>query len=204
MKHNLPPQSLTKTILSGTGLWLLLLTLLIPTNLQAARSSLPPRPTATPTPTATVPAPAPTEESNGTIVLKIRGSETLKLETLWTVVEWQDAGGNWHPVTGWAGPLDSINGTSGEKRWGILPDTRHNPGLFRWSVYEQPEGKCLGNSAPFSLPADNGAIELSLTLTPILLPETGTETSPILALLAGILCLSGAGILIFRRAAPNH
>ena len=65
---------------------------------------------------------------------------------VWTIVQWQDAQGDWHDVTGWQGTLDANNTKTwwvGEKDFGTGP--------FRWLVVE--ENEIVGTSDPFNLPA---------------------------------------------------
>ena len=118
-------------------------------------SALPPRPT--PVPTATPIAP----------VYAAAGSFIkLTVETpvsgLWTVVEWQDAIGNWHPVVGWLGTLEP----DGTKTWWVAPADR-GKGPFRWLVYVQRDGQLWGRSQAFYLPTANRSIvPVKVTATP--------------------------------------
>src|SRR5512138_3173076 len=73
--------------------------LAVPTQSSAVHA-LPPRPTPiTPTPTA---APASYVREGGLIELHVHPIQT----GLWTLIQWQDAGGQWHDVNGWQGTLD--------------------------------------------------------------------------------------------------
>ena len=100
-------------------------------------AALPPRPTAT-----AVPASA-SQVSGAQIVLQIESDINNEV---WTIVQWQDAQGDWHDVTGWQGTLDANNTKTwwvGEKDFGTGP--------FRWLVVE--ENEIVGTSDPFNLPA---------------------------------------------------
>ncbi len=131
------------------GIWLAALQM--PGWAQAASFSLPPRPS---TPTA---APAP----GGTIQLQARQPQP----GAWTVVEWQDALGSWHAVTGWQGSFDWISSGIGFKTWWVaLEDLGKGP--FRWRVYWSGSGKILATSAPFNLPAAS-RVMVTVEVTPV-------------------------------------
>lgn len=73
----------------------------------------------------------------------------------WTVVQWQDALGDWHDVEGWRGRLDDKGGA--EKTWWVAPRD-FETGPFRWLVYAEPDGELLGASDAFYLPERTGQV----------------------------------------------
>lgn len=73
----------------------------------------------------------------------------------WTVVQWQDALGDWHDVEGWRGRLDDKIGA--EKTWWVAPRD-FETGPFRWLVYAEPGGELLGASDAFDLPERTGQV----------------------------------------------
>ncbi|MEE8391582.1 MAG: hypothetical protein V3S14_12410 [Anaerolineae bacterium] len=143
------------------ALCLLLSLAWLPSLISAASSIPPPRNTETPpppTPTLTgtgtpplvtpTPAPAKSQTPAGAFI-------ELRLEPgradVWTVVQWQDAFGGWHDVTGWQGTLDEIADRKGRKVWWVAEkDLRTGP--FRWVVYQGQGGVFLAASASFYLP----------------------------------------------------
>lgn len=122
-------------------------------------------PTFTPTPSpsappATVTPAAPLPRGGATIWLRVQGStDDPRWQTLWTVVQWQDALGNWHDVEGWRGTLDEVVGGEGRKVW-WLPADLFGAGPFRWQVYAQPGGTLLATGEAFYLPDSTGRIEV--------------------------------------------
>jgi len=139
----------------------LLALVLLPMLAQAAPSSLPPRPTAQPTS-----IPRPGYASPGTsIELHVQFPpdwpwDKIHWQDLWTVVQWQDAGGNWHDVAGWQGSLDAVMvGESGDvegvKTWWVAKRDL-GAGPFRWVVKQSREGKPAATSEPFYLPCAAG------------------------------------------------
>ncbi len=66
---------------------------------------------------------------------------------LWAVVQWRDAADGWHDVDGWKGACDS-----GIQSWGVFP-SELGRGPFRWILTDGAGGKIVGESAPFTLPA---------------------------------------------------
>lgn len=119
-----------------------------PLRTQAAPQALPPRPTVAPSPTPTVHATDDDDDSP-------RAGATIELQAstapapTWTVVQWQDAQGDWHDVEGWQGTLDD-----GVKRWWVAPaDFRTGP--FRWRIYAEKGGDVWGTSDWFDLPASS-------------------------------------------------
>jgi hypothetical protein len=131
---------------------------------RADEAALPPRP-ATHTPAA---GPAP---NGALIVLRVAFGETwpetgLEWQDLWTVVEWQDARGSWHAVTGWQGSLDAVADEVGTKQW-WLHKGLCGAGPFRWLVLERQGGVVLDTSEPFYLPAGPGQVTVvEVALTP--------------------------------------
>lgn len=78
----------------------------------------------------------------GSIVLKVQPP----LESLQSVVQWQDSQGDWHDVDGWRGSVD--NGTT---VWWV-EEKDFETGPFRWALYEKTEGKVIAVSHSFYLP----------------------------------------------------
>ena len=105
--------------------------------------TLPTRP-----PTAT-----PLPPSGGLIVLSPQATRVVS-NTLWTVVQWQDAQADWHNVEGWQGNFNE----SLEVVWWVAPEDL-GKGPFRWVVYEQQSSsEIVGVSESFNLPSNNKAI----------------------------------------------
>ena len=123
---------------------------LMSSPVQAAPSVLPPRPTAEP-------SPQPETRSEPACGATIQLSVSPASEALWTVVQWQDAWGNWHDVEGWRGTLDELSRGTGTKIWWVArPDYAKGP--FRWAVYAHQGGQLLGTSGNFSLPSRDGTM----------------------------------------------
>jgi hypothetical protein len=101
----------------------------------------PPRPTLTPTPIAA--------RSTGSYIELRVPTDNINL---WTVVQWQDAQGNWHDVETWRGILDEINNHKGDKLWWVYPRD-YGKGPFRWAIFDRPDGQLLAVSRSFNLPA---------------------------------------------------
>lgn len=126
-------------------LFISILLTLLSTNWLTVRA-LPPRPT---------PAPAEATPPRGAeIELHVEGI----IEGIWTIVQWEDAMGNWHDVGGWQGTLDEGN----IKTWWV-GETDLGTGPFRWLVTQ--EGNVLGISDAFYLPAFTGKKMSVLVLT---------------------------------------
>ena len=105
----------------------------------------------TPQPTAT-PAPLP----NDAIELTV----TSAPKDLWTVVQWQDALGDWHDVGGWQGTLDAGD----TKTWWVARED-YGKGPFRWALAQ--DGELLAASESFYLPDSDGQIvKVLMTLEP--------------------------------------
>jgi hypothetical protein len=133
-----------KFVLFGIGMCLILL--FQPTHTQAA-PTLPPRPTIAP---LTTPDPPPHAEG-GWIVLRAALKDMMSAQTVWSVVQWQDAAGEWHNVEGWQGTFDVVVGTVGIKTWWVAPrDLAKGP--FRWVIYQERDGAWLAASDTFYLP----------------------------------------------------
>jgi len=135
----------------------LVIGLVLPSLVGAAALPLPLRPT--PEPEAVVVV----EEKSATAIVLSVDLTSGKLEEdadpkqVWTVVQWQDALGGWHDVTGWRGVLDKVGSGKGEKTWGVLRrDLGRGP--FRWLVYAEEGGDLIAESAPFSLPTHSGQV----------------------------------------------
>lgn len=119
---------------------------------QPALADLPPRTTPTPIPTEAF---APSAPGNW-IELRVQFPSTWPWakspwNQVWTVVQWQDAAGNWYTVEGWQGTLDEIIKTEGVKAWWVSRSD-WGKGPFRWLVYERWGGRLLAQSAAFKLP----------------------------------------------------
>ncbi len=109
-------------------------------------TALPPRPTATAVPAPTIPGAKITLHAAGPIS-----------PDNWTVVQWQDAQGKWHDVTGWQGELEADH----TKTWWV--GVEHlGSGPFRWLVLTEDE--VVGSSAAFYLPT-NQQQELRVEVT---------------------------------------
>lgn len=109
-------------------------------------AKLPPRPDVTPT----------AEDSPaGTIILEVSPPRI----DLWSVVQWQDAGGGWHNVEGWMGIVEK-----GKTIWWV--DRPHwGTGPFRWVVSEGANGVILGTSASFNLPQSRQTTTVTIALS---------------------------------------
>lgn len=122
-------------------------------------------PTFTPTPSPSAPPPTVTPAASlprdgAAIWLRVQGrADDLRWQNLWTVMQWQDALGNWHDVEGWRGTLDEVAKGEGRKVWWLSSDL-FGAGPFRWLVYAQPNGVLLATSEAFHLPDATGRIEI--------------------------------------------
>ena len=65
----------------------------------------------------------------------------------WSVVQWQDANGDWQAVEGWQGTLN--NGT---RRWWVAAKD-FGKGPFRWAIFNAPGGALIAAGDPFNLPS---------------------------------------------------
>ncbi|HEC36170.1 MAG TPA: hypothetical protein ENI39_06510, partial [Anaerolineae bacterium] len=71
-----------------------------------------PPPTWTPGPApAKTPVPTPRHPGGAWIRLRVHGGD--RSGNWWTEVQWQDEEGEWHPVEGWQGPLERLDGEWG-------------------------------------------------------------------------------------------
>jgi hypothetical protein len=126
---------------------------LLPPVTQAAPSALPPRPTPEPVLPETSP---PRPPAGGFVELRVSfdpvwPSSNRPWQELWTVVQWQDAWGDWRDVVEWQGTLDEVNGDVGRKVWWVAK-ADFGKGPFRWVVYERRGGEPLAPSESFYLP----------------------------------------------------
>ncbi|HQE93732.1 MAG TPA: hypothetical protein PLH19_02460 [Anaerolineae bacterium] len=119
-------------------------------------------PTITPWPPSTI-----TSRPGALIWLRVQSETTVPLPaTLWTVVQWQDAQGDWHDVEGWRGTLDEVAKNEGRKVW-WLPADLFGAGPFRWVVYAPHGGAMLAISPAFYLPTATGQRTMvTVTLSP--------------------------------------
>jgi hypothetical protein len=148
---------------------------LMSASLSAPARALPPRPTAEPTVEPTVePTAEPTPRSPTAKDVETGGYIELRAQfpadwpwhespwqDMWTVVQWQDAGGDWLEVEGWQGGLDDVSLTPavdggisvvGEKVWWVAKP-QMGKGPFRWAVYGSAGDELLATSDDFNLPA---------------------------------------------------
>lgn len=151
-----------------------------------------PPPTWTPGPApAKTPVPTPRHPGGAWIRLRVHGGD--RSGNWWTEVQWQDEEGEWHPVEGWQGPLERLDGEWGRVWW--VSQSQFGTGPFRWVIYRGQGGEPVVLSAPFTLPETEGAtrwVEVSLEAIPTptlipLLPISGENVAwmPHLLLLAG-------------------
>ena len=126
---------------------------------QAAPPALPPRPT--PLPTLSL-----RQERMLLYDSRIQLIVSPARAKLWTVIQWQDAFGNWHDVEGWRGTLDDVVGSQGEQVWWVAQADR-GAGPFRWLVYDRLGGKLLARSELFNLPTASGqTVRVQVSLAP--------------------------------------
>ncbi len=103
-------------------------------------------------PTATGSAPIIAASASVEVVPAPKGGARILLqatpthEGLWTMVQWQDAQGNWNDIEGWSGAIERAY-----KRWWVGPDL-YGHGPFRWVVYDHKGGRVLATSPGFNLP----------------------------------------------------
>lgn len=135
--------------------------------------------TPTPPPPTWTPGPAPTKTpqgaslpdagpGGGAIELQVRfGPAALKYgPEAWTVVQWQDAWGDWHDVEGWRGTLDEVVSAEGRKIWWVYRRDL-GKGPFRWLVHDRAGGKLLVASQLFNLPGVSGqTVKVQVELEP--------------------------------------
>lgn len=173
------------TILTAVIICSLAIIVLVPSLVRAAPATLPPRPIAQPTaelpdrpnPEASPDAVPVSLPTGGLIRLQLQlPSETLarvgSWQSLWTVVQWQDAEGSWHDVEGWQGTFDDFRAETtqgiarGQKLWWVAPADL-GTGPFRWLVQQEPDDEQLAVSAPFHLPDAGGTLlPVEIAITP--------------------------------------
>ncbi len=133
-----------------------------PTWTRVAPPTLTPTPAwpvVTPSLPPTVTPAAPLARDGAAIWLRVQGrAGDPRWQSLWTVVQWQDALGDWHDVEGWRGTLDEVAKGEGRKVW-WLPAELFGAGPFRWVIYAQPDGAVLASSPAFHLPESAGKVE---------------------------------------------
>lgn len=134
-----------------------------PTTAATAPSSATPAPPVTATPSV-----ASLPRNGAALWLRVKSASGTALaadswSSLWTVVQWQDAFGDWHAVAGWGGPLDEAAKGEGRKVW-WLPASMSGAGPFRWQVYQTAQGPRLAESAPFFLPEADTFLYVDLSL----------------------------------------
>lgn len=120
----------------------------LPSLAPPAYAALPPRPD----PPA---APSP----KGAIELRLQSTEMGSLDTLQTLVQWQDGLGEWHDVDVWRDTLDELYADGGRKRW-YMSAEHFGTGPFRWVVYD--DTGMLGTSEPFHMPTGEGQVGRTL------------------------------------------
>ena len=99
------------------------------------------------------PTVTPQPPAGGLIILQVEATLPV-LDGLWTVVQWQDANGDWHDVEGWQGNFNEKL----EVIWWVAPEDL-GKGPFHWLITER-QGSTIAvtNSKPFFLPAKNRSI----------------------------------------------
>lgn len=129
------------------------------TNLTARSAPLDTRPQVTP-----IPRPAVHSGTNTHANSNQRMGGHIALfwddpdKDVWTVVEWQDNYGNWHPVNGWQGKPQNNRIV----RWWVAPKDL-GMGPFRWYVSDNgAEGERLWVSEPFFLPAEGATLRITV------------------------------------------
>lgn len=91
--------------------------------------------------------PGESAQSNAYIELNSQLSEA---NDSWTKIQWADAFGTWHDVTGWQGEVDS----DGTKLWWVAPKD-YGTGPFIWHLYDASGGNHIASSEEFYLPQAN-------------------------------------------------
>ena len=128
----------------------------LPSATHAAPAALPPRPTTQPS------SPTPKPPAGAYIVLRVPSAS----EGLWTVVQWQDAFGDWHDVEGWRGSLPELHPDWGRQIWWLASE-HFATGPFLWLVYDGPDGELLATSEPFYMPQAGGeVVRVEVSLQP--------------------------------------
>jgi hypothetical protein len=139
---------------------------LAPAWTRIARAELPPRPEDNPAPTPTP------ERKTGYVGALIELRAQFDPAWSWTdspwqemetIVQWQDAFGNWHDVEGWCGGFDEVKEYEGRKSW-WMPRGHFGTGPFRWVVYRaqgsesSARGDPLAISEAFYMPRSTGQV----------------------------------------------
>jgi hypothetical protein len=123
---------------------------IVPTSTRPRAPSLP---SATASPSAPTPINPTTRGANIVLWVELGSTEGMEQEwhRLWTVVQWQDACGEWHDVEGWRGTPDGFSNGMAWKGWWV--SSQHlGQGPFRWLIYPQ-EGAPAIVSESFFLPS---------------------------------------------------
>jgi len=133
-----PKQCFTQSVSSKLLICLLCLIIGTLALTATAHADLPPRPDRPPKEKK--------EKAVRPLVTAIELAVTPTQDGLWSVVQWQDAQGDWQDIDGWSGWVD--NGRTiwwaEEKDWGKGP--------YRWVVYEGQGGLLMATSDEFHLP----------------------------------------------------
>lgn len=134
------------------GIALCLFGILMSATLAVNADPLPDRPTIAPSNLTTS-----SSKSGSYLLLSVDQSNPdiiLPDDNDWTIIQWQDADGNWKEVDGWQGeytydPEDAV----WEVYWWVDQD-EFGKGPFRWVVYTDKTLKTVeATSAPFDLPS---------------------------------------------------
>jgi hypothetical protein len=164
---NKSPMLMPFALLIAGGIAVLVMATSLMVPAQPVWADLPPRPT---------PGEWRGEElEKTTIELRVRfedAQQAARWQELWTVVEWQDAFGDWHEVEGWKGALDERVDSEARKAWGVSPNDL-GKGPFRWTIYRGPAGKLLAHTQSFYLPHATG----QTTTVSVTLGVSGSATS---------------------------
>jgi len=91
--------------------------------------------------------PIPTDPTEAGASIQLITSASLP--GAWTVVEWQNAHGDWYEVEGWRGHLDE--GVANMKTWWVYPEN-FGETPFRWVIYDEEGGNVTAISDEFTLP----------------------------------------------------
>ncbi|MEZ4868528.1 MAG: hypothetical protein R3C14_44775 [Caldilineaceae bacterium] len=107
-----------------------------------AYADLPPRPTEPPG--SDKKADKPSRPQVAPLVLNTSPAQS----GLWSVVQWQDAQGDWQDVESWRGWV-----ANGKTIWWV-EEKDFGKGPFRWAIFQTEGGKLLAVSEPFYLPTE--------------------------------------------------
>lgn len=127
---------------------------------QAAPSTLPPRPESPPVDSGNNDdgddSGGASQPSGAYIQLQVQPPPS----SLWASVEWQDSDGGWHTVESWQSEVS----TGGYQKWWVAAKD-FNTGPFRWVVSEQAGGSPLATSDIFNLPGQaNTILQVNISL----------------------------------------